>query len=81
MGNKTPTQQLLNFVIDQKLDLEDYDLQLTPRIRERFLVHDKNTGRIASRRLVNTIIEWEKGNQKASLEVTLNEQYKINNNG
>lgn len=77
MGNRTPTQQLLDFVIDQKLDLEYYDLQLTLKIRERFIVHDKNTGRIAPRRLVNTIIEWEQGKQKASLELTLTELYKI----
>lgn len=74
---RTPTQNLLDFIIDQKLELSQYDLVLTPRIKEKFTVTSKSTGRIATRGMVQVIINWEEGNQKASLEETLNEIYII----
>lgn len=75
--NTTDTQALIKFIIKQKLDLEQYD-SLVPLIEENFLVyktaHDTTD---FTRELVDAIIDWEKGNQRSSLEKLITDNFLI----
>lgn len=75
----TATQKLIDFICDQELDLSEYHL-LPPLLGQIFRVIDKNSHIVKEwrhRELVNDIILWEKGQQFASLEKTIDDKYII----
>lgn len=79
---RTGVQQLLDFVCEQELDLEEYLDKLPARIKVRFDVKCTNNPTLTPvEDLVRTIIYWEKGDKDSSLEVRLNKLYTIELHG
>lgn len=74
----TPTQRLIGFIIDQKLDLNEYRDKLPARIKEKFIVkHSYDPTPTPVEDLVLTIYYWEDGDKTSSLEERINKQYTI----
>lgn len=69
------TKQLLQFIIDQKLELEDYH-KLEPLLKEKFEI--RREGKDATKDLIDFIIHWEKNTAiYDSLEKMINQNYWI----
>lgn len=74
----TTTQRLIGFIIDQKLDLNEYREKLPGLIKEKFIVkHVCNPTATPIEDLVLTIFYWEDGDKTSSLEERINKQYTI----
>ena len=75
----TDTQQLLGFISDQKLDLEQFP-SLIPLLEKHFDVFEKKYNLDPPKAhglLVDRIVRWEKGEQTQSLEATIDELFSI----
>jgi len=75
---KTPTELLLDFIVSKELDLENYHSLIEP-LNKLFTIWEMKAGTKipATKQLVDRIIRWEKGEQEASLEATLNRLFII----
>lgn len=71
------TKQLLEFIMEQYLELPEY-YKLIPLIKKKFNIKKRGGGvQDFTKELVEKVIHWEMGNQTASLEVTLEENFLI----
>lgn len=77
--NQVATKELILLIIDQKLDLSEYEEKLPAIIKERFSVscNDESGELMDIELLVYDIIEWENGNQKESLEKMIYCNYEL----
>lgn len=79
---RTGTQQLLDFIIEQELPLRDYKTLVKP-LSEKFDIYLWQVDELnkiqkdAPKMLVNMVIRWEEGYQQNNLETTLNGVFKI----
>lgn len=84
MQSKTQAAQLLDTVIEQKLDLSEYKEKLPFILHSNFVIQCKDgchKMNIASAgHLVDEIIKWENGDQHGSLEATLIQKFHITGN-
>lgn len=77
MDNKKSVCRLIEFIIDQEMDLHDYP-KLVPMIKERFLIYKRGQGtEHFENELIDDIISWEKGNQYDSLEKTIGDKFVV----
>lgn len=71
------TKKLLAFIIEQELDLEQYQT-LVPLLKEKFQITEIGGGITdATQELVNTIIKWENSTDDDALEKIINSKYVI----
>lgn len=71
------TKELINFIINEKLDLEEY-YSLVPKISKKFMVNKPGKGiETFTDQLVEAVINWERGNQHCSLEKLLYDNFLI----
>lgn len=74
----TGTQQLIGFIIDQELNLEEYKDKLPSKIHQHFeIINNQYDTPYAVEALVGEIVDWEKGKQSSSLEKYIDENYTI----
>lgn len=76
--NDTPTQQLLQFIIQQEKDLSEYWNMVQP-ISEKFYITEWGTAVEvpATVKLIATIIDWENHRFIGSLEETINQRFRV----
>lgn len=71
------TKKLLAFIIEQKLDLEQYQT-LVPLLKEKFDIKLIGGGVTDyTQQLVDTVIQWENSTTDDSMEKILNSKYLI----
>jgi len=80
--NYSPTQQLINFIIERKLELKDYPKKLKPLLQKKFIITDGLNDLDQTKHLIDVIIDWENNTEiHTSLETLLKEKFIIKMRG
>lgn len=67
-------KKVIDFIIEQKLDLEDYPKLETP-LNEKFIIYCNNV--IGTKDLINMVIRWERHQLIGSLEYNIESSFDI----